>query len=79
VRKAKPGSGADFDPRDQLTHLIIVGKCQNIMPGRYVMQSQVVAILPQAVVSDSLSPLDFMLTGEEARKDRLVGDGSLGG
>jgi hypothetical protein len=31
------------------------------------MQSQVVANFATSVVSDSLSPLDFMLTGEEAR------------
>jgi hypothetical protein len=37
------------------------------MPSQYVMQSQVVANFATSVVSDSLSPLDFMLTGEEAR------------
>jgi hypothetical protein len=49
----------------KLTHLIhgIVGKCQNIMPGQYVMQNQLVADFATSVVSDSLSPLDFMLTG----------------
>jgi hypothetical protein len=31
------------------------------------MQSQVVANFATSVVSDSLIPLDFMLTGEEAR------------
>jgi hypothetical protein len=31
------------------------------------MQNQLVANFATSVVSDSLSPLDFMLTGEEAR------------
>jgi hypothetical protein len=33
------------------------------MPGQYVMQNQLVADFATSVVSDSLSPLDFMLTG----------------
>jgi hypothetical protein len=38
----------------KLIHLVhgIVGKCQNIMPGQYVMQNQLVADFATSVVSE---------------------------
>jgi hypothetical protein len=62
-------SACNSQAGNALAHLIhgIVEKCQNIMPSQYVMQSQVVANFATSVVSDSLTPLNFMLTGEEAR------------
>jgi hypothetical protein len=47
------------------------------MPGQYVMQNQLVADFATSVVSDSLSPLDFMLTGEEARIRQARPSGSV--